>query len=152
MRRVFSARIYKEGINPCVDVPPEIITALRDPQRGERGPIPVQGSLNGHPSRATLMPTKGGMYRLYINGEMRRAAGVDEGDEIDLALEFDPLPRDLPVPEALGRALDENPAARAAFEALTPSRRKEILAYLGSLKQPESIQRNVDRLVSKLTD
>jgi len=61
MRHIFTARIYKQGINPCVDVPPEVSTAL-----GERGPIPVQGRLNGYPIRATLMPKGEGLYRLYI--------------------------------------------------------------------------------------
>lgn len=48
--KTFSAKIYKTGINPCVDVPKLVSKAL-----GEKGYIPVKGK----------------SYRFYINGQMR---------------------------------------------------------------------------------
>jgi hypothetical protein len=141
----FSATIYKLGINPCVDVPVEVSRAF-----GRRGNVPVTGSLNGQPIRANLVPKGEGTHRLYLNGDMRQRAGVDVGDRVELVLEFDPEPRAPPLPEALVRALEADPQAGVAFEQLTPSRRKEILAYLNALKRPESLQRNVAKVVAYL--
>jgi hypothetical protein len=61
----FTARVYKVGINPCVDAPPE---AGRIFER--RGFIPIAGLVNGESYRATLVPRGGGRHRLYLNGEI----------------------------------------------------------------------------------
>jgi hypothetical protein len=145
MPRRFSATIYKLGVNPCVDVPAGVSQAF-----GRRGVIPVTGTLNGSLFRANLMPKGDGTHRLYLNEVMRKAAGADVGDRVDVLLEFDPQPRLPSRSEALTRALEANPRAKAAFERLTPSRRKEILAYLNALKRPESLQRNVEKVIAYL--
>ena len=51
----------------------------------------------------------------------------------------------------LAAALKANKKARKAFEALAPSRRKEILRYIGSLKSAEAIEKNLARVVAQLS-
>ncbi len=145
MAQHFLAVIYKQGINPCVDVPEHLSQVL-----GKKGYIPVRGTLNGQPFQATLVPVKNNPYRLFINGEMRKSANVDVGDEISVVLEFDARPREIPIPEVFAQALDQNPQARAVYERLTPSRRKDILLYMNSLKKPESLQKVIDRVIKDL--
>lgn len=118
----FSAEIYKVGINPCVDVPERVSTAF-----GKRGYVPVEGKLNAHQIRATLVPKGSGRHRLYINGEMCRAADVATGDEVNLVLWRDTKSREIPVPEDLAEALRTAKGALEAFEKLSPSHRKELL-------------------------
>ena len=142
----FSAVIYKHGINPCVDVPERVSQAFQ-----RKGTIPVRGALNNHPFRATLVPTGKGRYRLFINGTMRRQAGVDVGDEIKVELEYDAQKRTVPLPKAFEEALKRNPKAREEFERLTPSRRKDILLYMNALKKPESLQKVIERVMKSLT-
>ncbi len=142
MSQRFSAKIYKQGINPCVDIPQELSTAF-----GTRGYVPVKGTLNGHPILATLVPKGGGRHRLFINGEMRKRARVDVGDEIDLVLEMDTEPRVVPMPKALAEALEKNREANLAFERLTPSHQREILTYLNWVKRPETLKRNVEKVI-----
>jgi len=55
------------------------------------------------------------------------------------------------VPPALAKALAADRKAKAAFDALSPSRRKELLRYLGNLKREESLTRNVRRTLRHLT-
>jgi hypothetical protein len=143
----FTARIDKVGINPCVDVPESVSQAF-----GLRGSIPVQGTVDGHEFRSTLVPLGGGRHRLYINTAMRKGAGVDVGDTVTIEVELDTKPRMLPEPAQLSRALRDNPAAQTAWDALTPSRRKEILSYLNWLKRPESLQRNVEKTLAQLLE
>jgi len=145
MAQRFSTTIFKVGINPCVDVPARVSAAL-----GRRGYIPIQGRLNGHPFRAGLVSLGKGRHRLFINGEMRRKAGVDVGDRITLVLDYDAKPRKTPVPKQLAKALNENPAAKGVWNNLVPSRRKEILSYLNSLKRAASLDRSVERTIKLL--
>jgi len=143
----FSAVIGKVGINPCVEIPATVSACL-----GGSVYIPVSGTLNGFPIRATLVPVGGGRHRLYINGDMRKQAHVAVGDTIHLVLEFDRQPRPSPMPKQLAVALRENEKARRAFEELPPSRQREILVYLNYLKKPETVQRNVQKVIKFLVD
>lgn len=138
-----------QTINPCVVVPERIAAVLRA-ESGKNQSIPVQASLQGKPFKANLVRYRGA-WRLYLNGIMRKAAGVAVGDKVSVTLKFDPLPRRLPVPPAFSKALKAKPRAKAAFDALSPSRRKELVRYLGSLKQEASLRRNIGRTLRYLT-
>ena len=93
MKQKFSAVIYKQGINPCVDIPERVSLAFQ-----RKGYIPVRGTLDKHPFQATLVPIGKGKYRLFINGKMRKLASVEVGDEIKVELEFDAQKRTIPMP------------------------------------------------------
>lgn len=47
-------------------------------------------------------------------------------------------------------ALRENKQALEAFEALSPSRQKEIVRYISSLKTAAAVDRNVERAIGFL--
>lgn len=147
--KLFSAKIYKIGINPYVDIPEDILNHVFEQAGKAKGPIPVRGTVNGKPFTQTLVKYQGA-WRLYINGIMREAAGVDVGDEAQMSLEFDPVPRPEPLHPRLVHALDRNKTAKMAFEKLTPSRQKEILRYLNSMKTEESLERNIERILKHL--
>jgi hypothetical protein len=147
----FSAKIYIiSKINPVVDVPDDVLSAIFAQAGRSKGPIPVRGRLNGAEFIQTLIKYEGA-WRLYLNGEMRKAAGIDTGDTADVEIEFDPRPRAEPVPEKFAEALKTDEAARAEFEKLSPSRQKEILRYLNSMKTEASLVKNVEKVIRHLT-
>ena len=82
---------------------------------------------------------------------MRKAAGKDVGDTIEIQIDFDPKPRTTPVHPKLKKAFKENPTAKKAFEKLSSSRQKEILRYINFLKSEESVDKNVQRAIAHLT-
>lgn len=143
----FSATIRKIGINPYVEAPEHVSQFF-----GSRGYVRVAGALNGVAIRATLVPTGNGRHRLYVNGDMRKKANVKVGDVVNLSLKLDTKPRELIVPKVLVDALERNEKARTEWKKLQPSHRKEILDYLNYLKKPESLKRNVEKVVSKLAE
>ena len=145
----FSARVAKIGINPYVGVPDDALNALFHQANKTRGPIPLRGRINGKKFKQTLVKYQGA-WRLYINGSIRQAAGVDVGDQVHIDIEFDPKPRVEPIPPKLARALSGNKMAKAAFESLAPSRQKEILRYLNSMKTDSSLERNVEKIIQYL--
>jgi uncharacterized protein YdeI (YjbR/CyaY-like superfamily) len=81
---------------------------------------------------------------------MRKKANVTVGDLIHLALTLDTKPRHAPMPQAFAAALESNKKAKAAFEKLPPSHQKEILVYLNYLKKPETLKRNVEKVINFL--
>jgi uncharacterized protein YdeI (YjbR/CyaY-like superfamily) len=92
----------------------------------------------------------GGRHRLFLNGEMRKQAKVTVGDQVSLVLETDDQSRAVPMPAEFALALEEHAAAKVAFAQLLPSRQKEILAYLNWIKRPETLKRNIDKVIAML--
>ena len=148
----FTATVHKLGINPCVDVPQEIVDALLREAGKRSAPVQVKGTLNGRVSFATSVVRYRGAHRLYLNTQMRRQAGAGAGDTVRIALAYDPDPRMPPVPRALSEALNRNERAKARWRLLPASRRKEILAYLDSLKSEAGMARNVAKVVRMLSE
>jgi hypothetical protein len=146
----FSAKVSKIGINPYVSVPEDVLNSIFKQAEKAKGPIPVRGTVNGKPFTQTLVKYQGA-WRLYINGTMRESAGIDVGDDAHIRLEFDSTPRTEPMHPNLVHALAKNKSAKAAFESLIPSRQKEILRYLNSMKTEESLDRNIARIIKHLS-
>jgi len=82
---------------------------------------------------------------------MRKAAGKNVGDDIDIQIDFDPRPRTTPMHPKLKKAFKEHPNSKKAFEKLSPSRQKEILRYINFLKSEESVDKNIHRAIAHLT-
>jgi hypothetical protein len=142
----FKARIEINGINPFVPVEAEQAARLRE---GWRRPMPVLVQVNGAPAepwRINMMPRGDGGFFLYLHGEVRQAAGVGVGDEVEVSVAFDEVYRGgpaHPAPKAFEEGLRRDPAAARAWEALAPSLQKEALRRFASVKSDEARARNI---------
>lgn len=145
----FHARIQLLGINPWVALPARELSALFRAAGHDKGPLPVRGLIDETPFRQTLVRYQG-EWRLYLNTPVRRAAGKEVGDRVLVTVELDPVPRREPVPPELKQALAEQPALKAAFAALAPSRRKEISRNLAKLKSAAARERNLQHVLRYL--
>lgn len=145
----FSAPLQIIDGNPYVDVPTQVLERLFTAAGRAKSPIPVRGAVNGEPYRQTLVRFRG-EWRFYVNMEMLPDSPRRIGETIDVTIEYDPDDRTVAIHPKLAAALADDDAARTAFEALTPSRRKEILRYLASLKHEESVDRNIERTLGFL--
>jgi len=146
----FSAKIYKIGVNPYVLVPAAILKEIFKQANKDKGPIPVRGELNSHKFIQTLVKYSN-KWRLYLNTPMRKAAGIDVGDIANVKIEFDPAPRIISMHPKLKSALEKNKKAMTVFSQQPPSRQKEIVRYIGFLKNEESVDKNVKRAISFLS-
>lgn len=145
----FEAELQIIDGNPYVSVPEAVLAEIfRDADR-EKSPIPIRGSINGRPYQQTLMRFRGA-WRLYVNMQMLDDSPRHVGEMLDVEVAFDPSERTLDAPPKLLAALEVNPEAREAFDALTPSRQKEIIRYISSLKTEAAIDRNVERAIGFL--
>jgi hypothetical protein len=104
--------------------------------------FPVVATVNGYRWR-TSVARMGGEFLLGLNREVRQGAGVAAGDEVEVMVELDHEPRQVEVPEALASALDADPEARAAFDALAFTHRKEYARWVAEAKKDDTRQRRV---------
>jgi len=149
----FRAKIERRGINPFVMVS---AARARRIQPDWKKPLPVLVQVNGQPEpawRVNMMPAGDGRFYLYLDGVVRKASGTDVGDTVDVSVLFDPDyrggPQDSMPPEFAAR-LDEDAGAKARWDSLQPSLRKEVLRYLASLKSDAAKERNIDRAIAVL--
>ena len=146
----FSANIELIGANPFVDPPKKVLAFIFKQAGKDKGPIRVRGAINGDPYRQTLLRYQGA-WRLYVNGLMLKNSPKRIGEKIVVEIEFDPEDKKIEPHPKLVEALKKNKTAAAAWIRLTPSRRWEIVRYIGSLKTEESISRNIDRAILHLS-
>lgn len=145
----FSATIEIIGINPFVFVPDPILSCIFEAAGINKGPIPVKGTINGKPFSQTLVKYSN-FWRLYINLQMLEKSPQRIGETIKITVEFDGSDRSIIPHPKLVEALAQHPEAKAIFENLTPSLRKEIVRYIGNLKTKESVDKNVCKAINFL--
>lgn len=90
-------------------------------------------------------------------GEVARLAGtvkayIDEAVAVEEAgMKVGPAPEPLLVAELQSR-LDQNPALKAAFEALTPGRQREYNLYFSGARQATTRAARVEKYARKILD
>ncbi|MFT3866263.1 MAG: YdeI/OmpD-associated family protein [Solirubrobacterales bacterium] len=129
-----------------LEVPAEVVDALRG---GKRPPVTV--TINGHTWRTRLAIMRG-RHLIGFSKANRAAAGVDTGDEVEVDLRLDTEPRVIEEPEDLTRALDADPVARAAFDRLSPGKKRGHIHAIEGAKKPETRVRRIEKAVESLRD
>lgn len=138
--------VQAEGKNATgLPVPAEAITAL-GPQKRPK----VTVSVNGYTYRSTVA-AYGEVFMLPLSAEHRQAADVMAGDEVEVTLALDAEPRTVDLPPDLAAALEAQPGARVAFDALGYSVRKEYVRQVESAKAQETRSRRIASVVAKLS-
>jgi hypothetical protein len=111
--------------------------------------FPVVATINGYTWR-TSVTRMGGEFLLGLSKEVRRGAGVEAGDEVDVSVELDTAPREVEVPEALAAALAADPQAKASFGHMAFSHRKEYARWIAEARQEETRQRRVQQALEMI--
>ena len=145
----FSAKIQIIGINTYGLMPAALLKYIFQKAGKDKGAIPVKLKIGGEDFIQNLVKYSG-KWRLYLNGPMRNPAGKDVGDIIDIQIDFDTNPRTTTIHPNLEKVFKENSKAKKAFKRLSPSRQKEILRYINSLKSEESVDKNVQKAIAQL--
>ena len=117
---------------------------------GEARP-PVRGTVNGVPFRSRLA-VYGGETMLGLTNAFRASAGIVEGDEVEVVVERGDEPREVEVPPALQAQLDADEIARAAFEKLSFTHRREYANWIAEAKREETRDRRAGRAIEMLRE
>ncbi len=143
----FKAEVRTEAkANPFIELPEATVLALG---AGKRPPLKT--TVNGVPYR-TRVAVYGGKYYLGLRQDVVKASGAVPGSTAQISLELDEAPREVQVPAELAHALASAPEARAAFDDLAFTHRKEYVRWIEEAKRVETRQTRVQRTVSMLLE
>lgn len=139
----YKTTIWRQGNHTAVPVPDAVIEQLGAGKR----PL-VQVTLMGYTYRSAVAVMDGN-FLISLSASNREAAGVQGGEEVDVTVALDLEPRTVEIPADLQAAL-EAAGARAAFEKLAPSMKKEYVRQVGSARAQETRERRIAKIVEKL--
>jgi hypothetical protein len=139
------AELVKRGPAAAVVLTDEQVAAVGEGAKR----FPVVATVGGYTWRTTVARMRG-EFLLGLSREVREGAGVEAGDTVDLELELDTKPREVDVPEALATALAGDANARAAYEKLSYTHRKEYARWIAEAKRDETRERRVAKAIEQL--
>jgi hypothetical protein len=113
--------------------------------------FPVLATVNGYTWK-TSVARMGGEFLLGLSRAERVQAGVEAGETVEVELELDAARREVEVPPALAGALAEDPVARAAFDRLAFTHRKEYSRWIEEAKREETRERRVTQALQMLRE
>ena len=128
MAERFEGTLEQHGSGTLLEVPFDVRAVFG------KARAPVRGTVNGYPFRTTVA-TYGGRSFLGFRREIREAAGFDDGDRLAIVLELDDEPRTVELPEELQAALAADAEAKAAFEGLSYTHRREYVEWVSGAKR-----------------
>ncbi|MEQ6898772.1 YdeI/OmpD-associated family protein [Microbacterium sp. KR10-403] len=105
----------------------------------------------GDRSAQLRLGVMGGKNLIGMSKAVRAELGVEIGDAVDALVEVDAGERSVEVPDDLAAALDAAPGARAAFDALAFTYRKEHVRAVTEAKQPATRERRITKIVEGLS-
>lgn len=141
----FHARVQLDGKTATgIEVPAEIVEAMG---QGKRPAVRV--TINGHTYRSTIA-SMGGVFKLPVSAEVRAGASIEVGDDVTVAIEPDTQPREVAVPPELADVLAGDGPLQAAFDALSYSKKRQIVEPIAAAKTDETRQRRVEKAIETL--
>ena len=116
---------------------------------GTKGRVRVTGTVAGRPFDRSLNPSREGHFLLVSHDDMR-SAGLAIGDLVPVELRFDTRPLQFTEPDEVTAALALEPTLRAAFEALSATKRRNLCHWVASAKRPETRAQRAAQLLGEL--
>jgi Bacteriocin-protection, YdeI or OmpD-Associated/Domain of unknown function (DUF1905) len=147
----FTATLVPIEGGTYVDIPAEAVDALH-----ATGRTSVVGTIDGRPFQNQFMPYVfegvGRKVVMVVNKATRTALGKVAGDTVDFELARDERSRsaDVAIPSELQAALDADPAASAAWQAIAPSLRRQHAEFVAEAKRPDTRARRAAQTVERL--
>jgi hypothetical protein len=129
-----------------IRVPADVVASLAS---GKKPAVSV--TINTYTYRSTVASFDG-VFMLPVSAEVRAAAGVAAGDEVDVDVVLDMAPREVTVPADFAATLDADVAARRFFDGLSYSNKRRIVILIDDAKTPETRQRRIEKSVSALRE
>lgn len=139
-----STILEPHGPAAAIVLPDEQVASL-----GAGKAFPVVVDFGDRRIRLRLSRT-GGQNMIGFSKAARTEVGVAPGDAVDVTVRVDSEERVVEIPPAPAEALDANPAVRAAFENLAPSKRKEMARQIADAKQDETRARRLQKVPDTL--
>lgn len=146
-KHTFTAVIQNAGGGGAfVEVPFDVEQAF-----GSKKPK-VKALIEGVPYRGTLVRMGMEGYLLLVLKSVREQIGKTFGDEIKVTVEADAEERVVTVPAELKRAFRSDKEAKAIFEKLTYTHRREYVNWINEAKKEETLRNRIVKTIEMLKE
>jgi Bacteriocin-protection, YdeI or OmpD-Associated/Domain of unknown function (DUF1905) len=129
-----------------IEVPASVVEAF-----GAGKKPAVQVTIDGYEYRSTIA-VMGGKFMLPVSAEHRAGAKVVAGDEVNVTLELDIVPRVLEIPPDFLDALEADARAKTFFDGLSYSNQRRFVLSVTEAKTPETRARRVEKSLDALRE
>ncbi len=144
-KHTFTATIQNAGGGGAfVEVPFDVEKAF-----GSKRPK-VKAMIEGVPYRGLLTRMGGPNHNLIILKRIREQIGKTFGDQVKVTVEADTEPRTLEIPNDLMRELKKDKEAKAFFDKLSYTHRREYVTWINEAKRDETRQRRIEKTIEML--
>jgi hypothetical protein len=148
MKQTFKTRLIKgDGDTAGFVIPPKVVEAFG---QGKRPKVTV--TINSGFSYPNTVAVMGGDFMIGISKERRKLAGVTPGENIEVTLELDAVPRVMEVPADLKAALAKDKAANTYFGTLSYSNQRRHIDAINQAKTHETRARRIEKSVALFHD
>jgi Bacteriocin-protection, YdeI or OmpD-Associated/Domain of unknown function (DUF1905) len=130
----------------AIPIPGDVVEELALRQHSR-----VSGIIAGASYRSSTA-RYGGRMILGVHKATVAAAGIEVGQAVDVEIEPDGSSREVRIPPELEAALRGDARARAAWDRLPPSRKREHADAVAEAKKPETKERRVARAIASMRE
>src|ERR1700682_3853929 len=140
----FQAKLIAVGSQTILRLPE--VASRKLPSRGMSV---VEGTFNGHAFQAPLEPDGMGSHWFRVSNPMLKAARLEVGDSVSVALEPMALWPEPKVPADLAEALASDPHARELWMDITPVARWDWIRWIGSIRNRNTRTIRIEKTLLK---
>ncbi len=117
---------------------------------GTKGRVKVIVTFDGYEYRGSLAKMGHPVHCLGLTKEVRTAIRKNHGDTVRIILKKDEEPRIVEIPEDFSKQLDQNPNAKAYFEGLSYTHRKEYVRWITEAKKQETRETRLQKAIQMI--
>jgi hypothetical protein len=110
----------------------------------------IKAMIEGVPYRGILTRMGTECHLLIILKEIREQVGKTFGDEVTITVEPDTEPRLVDIPKDFMKELKQNKEAKAFFDKLSYTHRKEYVNWINEAKREETRQNRIIKAIEML--
>ena len=111
----------------------------------------MKGTVNGFSFRSNIQPMEG-RHLLTFNKQLQVGAKANPGDMVAVVMERDNEEWTVEPPAELVKAFRRNKAARALWQKLAYTHRKEFAQWISGAKQAETRERRAAKAVTMIIE
>ncbi len=116
---------------------------------GTKGQVKVNVTFDGVPYRGSLT-NMGFGHMVILRKDVKAKVGKSHGDTVSVTIQKDTEERIVEVPQELQDAFKKAPEAKAFYETLSYTNRKEYARWVSSAKRAETKERRLQKSIEML--
>lgn len=117
---------------------------------GTRGQVKVKVTYDGVPYRGSLAKMGHHCHFLVVRKDIRKQIGKNEGDKVWVTVQRDTEERIVEIPDDLAALFAEHPDAKALYDRLSFTNRKEYSRWITDAKKPETRAGRLQKTIAML--